>query len=129
MPAGCAAHKLLGRFANLTQIAELTSGQAKHLLDAGFISQVSVKSYKITPAGEREYEAYLETLTNVARPPKPLEGRGVYTGQELREPPSRLGATDFMKWPSRRGDSYVYRNEAIPLLSMGSMTDFIERKK
>lgn len=128
MPAGCAAHKLLGRFANLTQIAELTSGQAKHLLDNGFITQVSVKSYKITPAGEREYEAYLETLTNIARPPKPLEGRGIYTGQELREPPSRLGATDFLSLPSRRGDAYAYRDEKLPLLSMVSMADSIERK-
>lgn len=129
MPAGCVAHKLLGRFANVMQIAELTSGQAKHLLAEGFITQVSVKSYKITPAGEQEYEAYLTSLGNIARPAKPLVGRGVYLGLELKEPPVREGAMDFTKCPSRRGNSYVYRNEAIPLLSMGSMTDFIERKK
>jgi hypothetical protein len=123
--AGCTVHKILSKFMNRTLTAELSPAQAAKCLEHEFVEKVGA-SYRLTVAGEREYEAYLSTLPNQAKPSKPDIWSKTYDGAELTNPPARAGATDALKCPSRRGNTLVYRNEKLPILSMGSMTDFIE---
>lgn len=121
---GTQAEELLKKFFNDTYEARLTSGQAKHLLKLDLICQAEKKDlYRLTSDGMLEYSAWKESRNDIPRP-----HTTTYDGAELVMKPVREGAADFLKCPSRRGNTLVYRNESIPILTMGSMTAYVEKK-